>query len=520
MAVSRRIDVAQIAERIRHAIEGTFVEDGEARVAVTFGLGGATYSDAVESPADLVLRADRALYLARDEGRNRIALRWHWPGAGRRGPRCRRAARRSTRAADRSAARVVEWPTMSVTYRVPGAILTEREHQVPLDHAQPDGPRITVFTREVASPDGTDRPYLLFLQGGPGFEATRPTSPPTGWMARALREFRVLLLDQRGTGRSTPVGRSIPGGAPGAQAAYLAHFRADSIVRDAEAIRRELGVDRWSVLGQSFGGFTSLTYLSIAPEGLREAFITGGLSPIGRPVDDIYGATYRRLAEANERYFERYPDDRARVAGIHRRLDGEDVRLPSGDPLTVRRFRQLGLWLGDSAGFELLHHVLELPFASAAFLHDVEEGVRFARNPLYATLHESSYADGVPTRWSAHRLLPAEIAAGEAFTAEHVFPWMFEDYALLRPHREAAELLAEHPWPRLYDADRLARNEVPVAATIYVDDLFVERAFAEETAAAVRGLRPWITNEYVHNGLRADGERVLGRLIDLVRGRA
>ena len=54
--------------------------------------------------------------------------------------------------------------------------------------------------------------------------------------------------------------------------------------------------------------------------------------------------------------------------------------------------------------------------------------------------------------------------------------------------------------------------------SIYVDDLYVERAFAEETAGAIRGLRPWITNEFVHNGLRADGERVLGRLIDLVRG--
>ncbi len=409
---------------------------------------------------------------------------------------------------------------MSVTYRVPGAILTEREHRLPLDHAQPDGPQITVFTREVADPDGTDRPYLVFLQGGPGFEAVRPTSPPSGWMARALREYRVLLLDQRGTGRSTPVGPQIPGPDAAAQAEYLTHFRADSIVRDAEAIRRELGVDRWSVLGQSFGGFTSLCYLSIAPDGLREALLTGGLTPIGRPVDDIYGATYRRLIEANRRYFERYPDDRARVREIHRRLESEDVRLPSGDRLTVRRFRQLGLWLGNSAGFELLHHVLELPSGSPAFLHDAEAGVRFTRNPLYATLHESSYADGVATRWSAHRLLPDEIASSEAFTAEHVFPWMFEDYGLLRPHRDAANLLAEHVWPRLYDAEQLARNEVPVAATIYVDDLYVERAFAEETAAAVRGLRPWITNEYQHNGLRADGERVLGRLIDLVRGRA
>ena len=410
--------------------------------------------------------------------------------------------------------------TTTATHRVPGAVLTEREHRVPLDHARPDGPWISVFTREVADPDGLDRPYLVFLQGGPGFEATRPTSPPSGWIRRALAEYRVLLLDQRGTGRSSPVGERIPGESAWEQAAYLAHFRADSIVADCEWIRRELDVERWTVLGQSFGGFTSLTYLSFAPEGLAAALITGGLSPVGRPVDDIYGATYGRVLEANRRYFDRYPGDRERVRAIHERLDAEDVRLPSGDRLTVRRFRQLGMKLGDSAGFEYLHHVLELPVDSPAFLHDAEDAVRWTRNPLYATLHESSYADGVPTRWSAHRLLPDEIASTEAFTAEHVFPWMWEEYGGLRAHRDAAMVLAEHEWPRLYDAGALAANEVPVAATIYVDDVYVERAFAEETAALVRGLRPWITDEYAHNGLRADGERVVGRLIDLVKGRA
>jgi pimeloyl-ACP methyl ester carboxylesterase len=409
---------------------------------------------------------------------------------------------------------------MAGSYRVPGAILTEHEHAVPLDHDAPDGPTINVFTREVAAPEGEDRPYLLFLQGGPGHEATRPMSPPSGWMKRALKDYRVLLLDQRGTGRSTPVGREIPGDTPQAQADYLKHFRADAIVRDAERIRRELGVDRWSILGQSFGGFTAITYLSIAPEGLREAFITGGLSPIRRPVDEIYRATWVRAIEKNRAYFERYPDDRHRAREIFDRLDAEDVRLPSGDRLTARRFRQLGMWLGDSEGFEHLHHLLELPFGSNGFLQDADKGAaNFARNPIYATLHEACYADGGATRWSAARLLPAEIEAEGYFTAEHVFPWMWEDYSWLQPHRAAAEILSEHQWPTLYDADRLRHNEVPAAATIYVNDLYVERAFAEETAATIRGLRPWITNEFEHNGLRADGDRVLGRLIDLVRGR-
>ena len=409
---------------------------------------------------------------------------------------------------------------MSGTFRVPGAILTEREHTVPLDHAMPDGEEITVFTREVAAPDGQDRPYLVFLQGGPGMEATRPTSPPSGWMKCALEDYRVLLLDQRGTGRSTPVGPDLPGATAEDQAAYLTNFRADSIVRDAELIRQELGVERWSLLGQSFGGFTSLTYLSIAPEGLREALITGGLSPVGRPPDDVYAATYVRLIEKNRAYFDRYPDDRGRAEETLDRLEAEDVRLPSGDRLTARRFRQLGMWLGDSAGWELLHHVIELPFGSPAFLHDAESGTRFARNPIYATLHESSYADGYPTRWSAARLLPAEVEEQRYFTAEQVFPWMWEDYAGLQPHRAAADLLAEHQWPKLYDAERLRHNEVPIAATIYVNDLYVDREFAMETAALIKGLRSWVTNEFEHNGLRADGERVLGRLIDLARGRA
>ena len=90
---------------------------------------------------------------------------------------------------------------------------------------------------------------------------------------------------------------------------------------------------------------------------------------------------------------------------------------------------------------------------------------------------------------------------------------MWEDYGALRSHREAAELLAEHDWPRLYDAGPAApatRSRSRRRSTS--NDLYVERDFAEETAAAIRGLRPWITNEFEHNGLRADGERVLGRL--------
>jgi pimeloyl-ACP methyl ester carboxylesterase len=411
---------------------------------------------------------------------------------------------------------------MPVAHRSPGLVTTEHEWAVPLDHDDPGGRRITVFAREVADPDGTDRPFLLFLQGGPGSEAPRPTRHPTspGWLDRALQEFRVLLLDQRGTGRSTPVG-TLPGMTPAEQATYLTHFRADAIVRDAEWIRRDLGVERWSVLGQSFGGLCATTYLSRAPEGLREVLITGGLPGLGASIDDVYRATYARTLERNRRYYQRYPEDRARVLALHERLAAEDVRLPSGDRLTSRRLREVGNLLGMSDGAEELHHLLELPADSPAFRHDVEAALPFARNPLYAVLQEACWADGGSTRWAAARLLPAAYEReAELFTGEHVFPWIFEDYGALAPLREAAELLAEHPWPALYDEERLRANEVPVAAAIYAEDPYVERALSERTAAQVPGLRAWLTSEYDHNGLRADGDRILGRLLDLARGRA
>jgi pimeloyl-ACP methyl ester carboxylesterase len=402
---------------------------------------------------------------------------------------------------------------------VHGLVVTDHEFSLPLDHARPEGTKLTVFAREVAASEGRDRPFLVFFQGGPGSQSPRPTTPQTpSWLPRALEDYRVLLLDQRGTGRSTPVGL-LPGLTPQEQYEYLLHHRADAIVRDAEAIRQELGVDRWSVLGQSFGGFCVLTYLSFAPEGLREALFTGGLPPVERPTDEVYRATYERVRERNRRLYERYPEDLERVRSLHERLAAGELLLPSGDVLTSRRFRQLGMMLGMSDGAERLHYLLELPPDSPLFLHGVEDATRFARNPLYAIVHEACYADGCATRWSAERVMPDEFASSaELFTGEMIYPWMFEDYGALAPLRKAAELLAAHEWGRLYDGDRLAANEVPAAAIVYAEDMYVERRLSEETAARVKGLRMWLTNEFEHDGLRAD-KRVFERLLDLARGR-
>jgi pimeloyl-ACP methyl ester carboxylesterase len=133
------------------------------------------------------------------------------------------------------------------------------------------------------------------------------------------------------------------------------------------------------------------------------------------------------------------------------------------------------------------------------------------------------YTQGFASRWSAQRVREefpeTNWAPGRppSLTGETIYPWMFEEYPRLKPLQAAAELLAhDEQWPLLYDADRLRRNTVPVVAAIYAEDMYVPPALSERTAAAISNLRPWITNEYEHSGLR-DDERVFTRLVAMQR---
>ena len=89
----------------------------------------------------------------------------------------------------------------TVSHAIPGLILNSHRFELPVDYAKPDAAKISVFAREVIAPgkENATLPYLVFFQGGPGSGAPRPMAN-IGWIKRALTEFRVLLLDQRGTG--------------------------------------------------------------------------------------------------------------------------------------------------------------------------------------------------------------------------------------------------------------------------------------------------------------------------------
>ncbi len=426
------------------------------------------------------------------------------------------------------------------TQSIPGLVLTEHRFQLPLDYANPNAhPKLTVFAREVVAPgkEDADMPYLVFFQGGPGFGAVRPGGA-SGWIKRALQDFRVLLLDQRGTGLSSPITaqtmRHFP--TPQAQADYIQHFRADNIVRDAEAIRKQLiGDKQWSILGQSFGGFCALRYLSAAPEALKEVLITGGIPSLTATADDVYRATYPRVITKNERYYTRYPVDVARVRDIVEYLTNNNIAMPAGGRCTAQRFLQLGMALGMSDGFETLHYLIEDAFVTTPsgrevnwnFLSALEAHQAFDSNPIYTLLQEACYTQNNASNWSAERLLAqypafdlnAAAPAPCLFTGEMVYPWMLDTYPQLQPLKDAANLLAtKSDWPMLYDVGRLRKNTVPVAAAVYYDDMYVPCEFSEATAQIVPNMKLWITNEYEHNGLRADGEKIVDRLLKMTRG--
>ena len=421
----------------------------------------------------------------------------------------------------------------SISYTLPGLAITDRSFTVPLDWARPDGDTISLFLREVVDPTRKteDLPYLLFLQGGPGGKANRPQAGSPPWLDVALKQFRVLLLDQRGTGRSSPVeGRhmsAIDDAEKGAD--LLACFRADSIIKDVEHLRKTYyGGCTWSTLGQSYGGFLTLTYLSYAPEALEACYVTGGLAGITADADDVYARTYPRVQTKTEQFYARYPQNVEHVAKIADRLAEGETRLPDGDLLTVERFQTLGMDFGMAPGFENVHYLIDEAFAnddafSDTFLHEVMVRTGYATNPLFAALQETIYAqNGNVSNWAAHRVRDAHPAFAPdqrplMFTGEMMYPWMFDDIRALRPFKTATDALAKRKFDApFYDLDRVRDNTVPVAAAVYFNDMYVDANLSLETAAQVGSLRTWVTDEYEHDGLRKD-TRVLQRLFDMVQ---
>jgi proline iminopeptidase len=112
----------------------------------------------------------------------------------------------------------------------------------------------TLYWEECGNPDGIP---VLFLHGGPG-----------GGLSPGQRQFfrpdayRIILFDQRGAGRSTPLGEVRDNTMP-------------LLIADIEAIRRMLGIDRWLVFGGSWGATLALAYGQTHPQACLGFILRG-----------------------------------------------------------------------------------------------------------------------------------------------------------------------------------------------------------------------------------------------------
>jgi len=454
---------------------------------------------------------------------------------------------------------------------------------------------------------------MIYLQGGPGFGAPVPIngiglSDKSSWAGAALSKGykRVVFMDQRGTGKSSTITKqtlqkrfpdlflidddtdSITGTvssmssvkadienfmdsreeeakkvktALGEAVQYMSHFRADNIVKDAEAVKEALlqspaGVEEgqeapptpWGcALGQSFGGFCMMSYLSLIPNPPMICLLTGGIAPMLTNVDELYVSVRERVKERNMKYYERYPGDVDVVKRIVSCLDKTPPKLPSGGLLTARRFRQLGLSLGGPpSAFASLHALFASAFVSdeedeftRAFLKDMDSTQPFDDYPLYFLMHESIYADKSSdcekTVWSAQRASDNEVVDSSdpvLFTGEVVFPWMADgEYAELSGlgMRALAHALAtKDDWGLLYDADHMKKmlavdgtGRSKAAAAVYYEDMYVD--FDACMTVCKRGgplenCQVWISNEYQHSGLRDDGATIFNKLLGMAKG--
>lgn len=151
---------------------------------------------------------------------------------------------------------------------------------------------------------------------------------------------------------------------------------------------------------------------------------------------------------------------------------------------------------------------------------------------LYAIIHEAIYCENEASNWAAERVgktlkefqwlsgspqLASSIReAPLMFSGEMIYPFMFEIYPELSKLAQVAEIIAQYPgWPELYDPWILAKNEVPLYAATFVDDMYVNFGLAQETAKLVRNCKQYITNSMYHDAMKSKTDEVLKELFAL-----
>jgi hypothetical protein len=170
--------------------------------------------------------------------------------------------------------------------------------------------------------------------------------------------------------------------------------------------------------------------------------------------------------------------------------------------LTVRGFLTLGRDFGFHGGLDMVHDLVlqmktdlsQFQFVTRRTLMALETALTFDHMVLYTVLHEPCYCQGQASNWAAERVgktfkefqwlngSPQNASVVREhplyFSGEMIYPFLFDNFPELEKLKPVAEILAQYShWPDLYDEWQLARNEVPVYAATFVDDMVSSRAY-------------------------------------------
>jgi pimeloyl-ACP methyl ester carboxylesterase len=225
---------------------------------------------------------------------------------------------------------------------------------VPEDPSAPDGRTVDIFVARVPSLSSTPRPDpLVLIAGGPGESTVDMYLQLKGAFEPARRERDVILVDQRGTGRSStgfdcgvPDDLSLETAGDARLAKYIdqclrelehdPRFYTTSVaVQDLDRVRVALGIAEWNVYGVSYGTRVAQQYLRRFPGHARSVVLDGVVPPELALGPDIAREAQRAL----ERIFARCAADdgcHARFANLPEefhellaRLDKEPVKTAS-----------------------------------------------------------------------------------------------------------------------------------------------------------------------------------------------
>jgi pimeloyl-ACP methyl ester carboxylesterase len=275
------------------------------------------------------------------------------------------AAALGPRTAPAQSAPLVEQPCRLSAEDQPAAFARCATLTVPLDPGDPSGATIELFVARIGALTATPRPDpLLIITGGPGESAVDFYLGLRGTFEQVRRDRELILMDQRGTGRSAEgfecsVPEDLALDTTGADAmrrfvescvGSLQHdprFYTTSVaVQDLDRLRAALGIEQWNVYGVSYGTRVAQHYLRRFPERVRALVIDGVVPP-----DLALGPDVARKAQrALDRIFERCAADAgcanrfaelpAEFAALLARLEAGPLPLPTppGAPASDEQF--------------------------------------------------------------------------------------------------------------------------------------------------------------------------------------